>query len=62
MSRGFNEARCALVARRDGISFQEAAQKLGRLGARRRREKAAQRVNAAIAAKAPPPWWLRDAF
>jgi hypothetical protein len=62
MSRGFNEARCAQLAAREGISFQAAAELMGRKGARKRREKRAQAVNERIAARQPVPWWIRDAF
>ena len=62
MSTGFNCARCELYAKREGISYYEAAKRLGAAGARKRREKSAQRVNAAIEARKPPPWYLRDNF
>lgn len=64
MSKGFNEARCALLAKREGVSFYEAAKMLGRAGARKRREKRAQEINARCEARQPKrlPWWLQDAF
>jgi hypothetical protein len=60
MSKGFNQARCELVARREGISYFEAAKRIGASGARKRKQKQAQRINASIEAKRPLPWYLRD--
>lgn len=62
MSAGFNEARCAQLAKREGVSFYTAAKMMGTKGARKRREKRAQEINAKWEARKPPPWWLRDAF
>lgn len=64
MSAGFSEARCAQLAKREGVSFYTAAKMMGAKGARRRREKRAQEVNARCEARKPKklPWWLQDAF
>lgn len=62
MSKGFNETRCAALAKRAGVSFYDAAKMMGAKGARKRREKRAQEINAIYENRKPPPWWLRDAF
>lgn len=50
-------ARIENLARREGVSFREAARMVGRKGARMRREKARQCACVPEARQAPRYWW-----
>lgn len=61
MRTSFTIARAEILAKREGITFQEACSRLGKAGARRRRELARQNACTNVPPAIPAPkrrlWW-----